>query len=155
MGQVRLNNVCSTQSEEVFEIEAGVQTLARGDGNVGIASQLRHGFKLLAQHGFFDKQRSVRFNGFDQHFSHRGVDSTVKVNGNVQLVAYRVAQAGNALDCGVDFAQMIYHLKLFCEVHLGGAKTVANGLLCRLHNVSGTIAANPGIDLDSITDLSA
>ena len=82
-------------------------------------------------------------------FSHRGVDATVKVNGDVELVAHRLAQAGDALDCGVDFAQMIYHLKFFCKVHLGGAKTVANGLLCRLHNVSRTIAANPSVDFDS------
>ena len=35
MGQVWLNNVGSTQGKQLFVIEAGVQTFARGDGNVG------------------------------------------------------------------------------------------------------------------------
>ena len=78
----------------------------------------------------------------------------MKVNGDVELVAHGLAQAGDTLYCCVDFVQMIDDLKFFSKVHFSRTETVGDCLLCGLHNIGRTIAANPSVDFDSVPDLS-
>ena len=69
--------------------------------------------------------------------------ASVKVDGNILSATDSLAQMRDTLHGIINFAVAVDNLHLFCEIHLGRLKAIADGLLSTAHDVCRPVTALP------------
>ena len=83
--------------QHLAEAPLGEDALAGGDRQVRAAGDLGHDVVVLAVDRLLDEHRLVRLQRLDQQLGRRRADRAVEVDGDVDVVAGRLAQLGELL----------------------------------------------------------
>src|SRR5208282_5205491 len=105
--------------------------------------------------GLFDKHQLELFKRLGETLCHWPVHPAMKIDRNPEVLSDRLADRSNALNDFVHARRGIYVMELGARVHLDRPVALGLSLLCSTCDFARTIAANPGIDMDSVTHSAA
>lgn len=122
------------------------------DGHRRIGGDICQRFGVFAEHRLLDKHRQVGLQRADQRLRHGPCNASVKINPNADVAAHGLPYGCKVGHGRVDLRVRIDVIHLFAAVHFHSAKSSRNHLACALCNIRGTVAADPRVHLNAVTN---
>lgn len=107
---------------------------------------------VLAEQWFLDEERVVGFQGLGELFGHGFVEPAVEVEGGVHAQRFHNLEPVHA---GLEGFWCVEPVHVFGSVHLDCAEALGPTLFRRGFDITGSVAADPGVDFDFVADSAA
>lgn len=122
-GNVRLDDVDGTLTEEVLVLPAADQALAGSQRGGDLVGDLAEAFLVLGQDNFLHEHQLVGLQFMGQHLGHRLMHTAVEVDSDAEIIATGLADGGNAVHNGLDLGKGVNVVQLLGSVHFDSVKT--------------------------------
>jgi hypothetical protein len=112
-------------------------------------------FVVLRQNRLFDEQQLELVQFLGQHLGHRLVHAAMEIDADADIGADCFADGSDGLDGLLHLVPGVDDLHFLAAVELDRLEAARHDLLGVVGNVGGTVAADPGVDLDLVAALAA
>lgn len=138
--------------EESLEVPTRVQSLPKRYRARRLSVELFDAFWVLAKKRFLNEQRMVRFEGFGKLLRHRLMQSPMEIDSSIHAECLHGLKS---LHARLKHFGRVQPPNILSSIHLDRPEPLRQTLFGSALNIARSIAANPGIHVDSVADFAA